>query len=126
MIIRGIQLVGLVVALFAFIFLIYARKQGRLDSKSTLFWVLFWSLFIILDMFPSIVSYLQPILSLESNMYILTISSVLTLFVIVFTLYSQLSEQSTKINILIREQAILNRKLTKKMMIKDNDPIKKK
>lgn len=123
MILRGIQIVGLIIALFSFIFIFYARKLGRLDSRSVLFWILFWGIFVILDLYPSLARYLSPILSLQSNMYVLTAGSVLTLFILVFAMYSNISDLKVKVNVLIREQAILGGKLANliDMYEKDDD-----
>lgn len=110
---RGIQIVGLLVALGAIAFVIMARRRGRLDARSFLFWVLFWVFFVILDLYPSVVAYVAPVLALESNMYVLTAGSVLTLFVLVFVLYSFLSDLNQKVTKLVREQAILEHKVAK-------------
>lgn len=121
MILRGIQIVGLIIAFLSFIFIFYARKVGRLDSRSVLFWVLFWGIFVILDLYPSLARYFGPILSLQSNMYVLTAGSILTLFILVFTLYSNLSDLKIKVNVLIREQAILGGKLAEIIEKYEND-----
>jgi len=118
---RGIQVVGLLVAFFALIFIFYARRKGRLNSRFFLFWVVFWVIFTILDLFPSLASYFVPMLSLETNMYVLTAASILTLFVLVFALYSFLSDLNQKVNILIREHAILSNRLNKLLNINERN-----
>jgi len=111
--IRGIQIVGLILAFGALIFVFVARRKGRVNARHFLFWVVFWSLFAVLDLYPSVVAYLVPVLSLEPNMYILTAGSILTLFVFVFVLYSFLSDLNQKVAKLVRELAILEGKVAK-------------
>lgn len=119
--IRGIQIVGLLLASVAVAFVLYARRKGRINGRSFLFWILFWVLFIVFDLYPSMVAYVAPLLALESNMYILTAGSTLTLFVLVFVLYTFLSDLKQKITTMIREQAILDNKVAKMLEIMNND-----
>jgi len=121
MFLRGIQVVGLLVAFSAFLFIFYARRKGRLNSRFFLFWVMFWGMFVVLDLFPSLAGYFVPMLSLESNMYVLTAASILTLFILVFALYSFLSDLNQKVNVLIREHAILSNKLDKLFNINERN-----
>jgi|Deesub1362A_J573_1020465.scaffolds.fasta_scaffold23454_2 hypothetical protein len=118
---RGIQILGLLIALSALMFVLTARRRKRLNSRSFLFWMLFWGIFIILDLYPSLASYLAPALTLESNMFVLTAGSVLTLFVFVFVLYSFLSDLNQKVTKLVREQAILHRKVVKMLEVLNNE-----
>ena len=111
--IRGIQIVGLVIALSILAFILYARSKDRLNNRGFSFWIIFWAIFIFIDLFPSIAAYVSPALTLESTMYVLTAGSVLTLFVLVFVMYSFLSDLNHKVNGLIREQAILGNKIAK-------------
>lgn len=119
--IRGIQIVGLLLASVAVAFVLYARRKGRINGRSFLFWILFWVLFIVFDLYPSMVAYVAPLLALESNMYILTAGSTLTLFVLVFVLYTFLSDLKQKTTTMIREQAILDNKVAKMLEIMNND-----
>lgn len=121
MIIRGIQIVGLLVALAAVTFVVFARKKGRINGRSFLFWVLFWGIFTVLDLYPSVVAFVAPALALESNMYILTAGSVLTLFVLVSVLYSFLADLNQRLAKLVREHAILHSKVTKMMEAMNDD-----
>ena len=113
MIVRGIQIVGLFVALAAVTFVVFARKKGRINGRSFLFWVVFWGIFVVLDLYPSMVAVVAPALALGSNMYVLTAGSVLTLFVLVFLLYSFLSNLNQRVTKLVREHAILHSKVIK-------------
>ena len=124
MIFRGIQIVGFLVALTAVTFVIFARKKGRINGRSFLFWVLFWGIFVVLDLYPSMVAFVAPTLDLGSNMYVLTAGSVLTLFVLVFLLYSYLSDLNQRVTRLVREHAILHSRVIK-MLEAVNDDEKK-
>lgn len=118
--IRGIQIVGLLVALVAIAFVVLAKKKGRMNSRFFLFWMGFWVIFIILDIYPSVVGYVSPILDLESNMFILTAGAVLTLFVLVFILYSYLSDLNQKVTKLVREQAMLDLRVGRTLKVVNN------
>lgn len=118
---RGIQIIGLLIAFLALTFIIIARRRKRLNTRFFFFWILFWGMFLMLDLYPSIVAYLAPILTLPLNMYILTAGSVLTLFILVFALYSFLSDINQKVTTLVREQAILNSKLARIMAVMDKN-----
>lgn len=119
--IRGIQIIGLLVALATVISVMIIRRKGRISGRSFVFWVLFWVLFIVLDLYPSVVAYVAPVLALESNMFILTVGSVLTLFVLVFVLYSFLSDLNQKVTKMIREQAILDNKVAKMLEVTNDN-----
>lgn len=119
--IRGIQIVGLLVALIVVGFVVFARRRGRINGRFFLFWLAFWSIFIVLDVFPSVVAFVSPILDLGSNMYVLTAGAVLTLFVLVFVLYSFLSDLNQKVTKLAREQALLDRKVGKVLEVVNGD-----
>ena len=118
--IRGIQIVGLLIALAAIAFIVLAKKKGRMDSRFFLFWIGFWAIFIFFDMYPSMVRYVSQLLDLEYNMYILTAGAVLTLFVLVFVLYCFLSDLNQKVIKLVREIAILDIKMAR-MLKAEND-----
>ena len=120
-VIRGIQIVGLLLASIAVAFALYARRKGRINGRSFVFWVLFWVLFLAFDLYPSMVAYVAPLLALESNMYILTAGSTLTLFVLVFVLYTFLSDLKQKTTKMIREHAILESKVDKMLEIMNNN-----
>ena len=108
MISRGIQVVGLGVALVAFIMTYLLRRKDRLTSRAFLFWVGFWFTFVIVDVFPSLVSYITPYFDLGTNMFTLFAFSIMGLFVMVFSLYSYLSDLNYKVNRLVRKQALLD------------------
>ena len=108
MISRGIQVVGLGVTLVAFILTYLLRRKDRLTSKAFLFWVGFWFTFVIVDIFPSLVSYITPYFDLGTNMFTLFAFSIMGLFVMVFSLYSYLSDLNYKVNRLVRKQALLD------------------
>lgn len=115
--IRGIQIAGLLVALAAVTFVLVARRKGRISTRSFIFWILFWVLFTLFDLYPSTVAYVAPVVALESNMYILTAGSALTLFVLVFVLYSYLSDLNQRVTKLIREHAFLDSRVDKMLQV---------
>ena len=120
-VIRGIQIVGLLLASIAVAFVLYIRRKGRISGRFFVFWILFWILFLAFDLYPSMVAYVAPVLALESNMYILTAGSTLTLFVLVFVLYTFLSDLKQKVTTMIREQAILDNKVAKMLEVINDD-----
>ena len=122
--IRGIQILGLFVALVVFVFIIIAKRRGRIGGRFFLFWMLFWGLFTFLDLFPSVVVYVLPVLDLQTNMYALTAGSILTLFVLVFVLYSFLTDLNRKVAELTRQQAIVDNRVRKMLEVMDCDPKK--
>jgi len=72
-----------------------------------MFWVGFWITFVVIDVFPSLTSYITPYFDLGTNMYTLTAFSIMSLFVITFSLFSYISDLNYKINKMAREQALL-------------------
>ena len=119
--IRGIQIIGLLLVFVAIAFVLYIRRRGRINGRSFVFWILFWVFFLAFDLYPSMVAYVAPVLALESNMYILTAGSTLTLFVLVFVLYTFLSDLKQKTTTMIREHAILDNKVAKMLEVMNND-----
>ena len=119
--IRGIQIIGLLLVFVAIAFVLYIRRRGRINGRPFVFWILFWVFFLAFDLYPSMVAYVAPVLALESNMYILTAGSTLTLFVLVFVLYTFLSDLKQKTTTMIREHAILDNKVAKMLEVMNND-----
>jgi len=112
-VLHGSQLVGLLIASLAFIFILIARKKKRLNARFFLFWVLFWGIFIAVVLYPSVATYLTSALALELNMFTLITVSAFTLFILGFAFFSFLSDQNQKVTNCIREQALLNSKLAR-------------
>ena len=105
---RGIQVFGLIISMISFSIVYWLRKQNRLSGRSYIFWVCFWLLFVIIDVFPSLTSYITPYFDLGTNMYTLVASSIMILFVMVFSLFSYLYDLNYKIDRLVRDQALSN------------------
>jgi len=63
---------------------------------------------VIVDVFPSLTSYITPYFDLGTNMFTLFAFSIMGLFVMVFSLYSYLSDLNYKVNRLVRKQALLD------------------
>lgn len=119
--IRGIQIIGLLLASVAVAFVFYARKKERISYRFFVFWIIFWGLFLVFDLYPSMVAYVAPALALGPNMYILTAGSVLTLFVLVFMLYSYLSDLNRKVVELTRQYAIIGNRVRKMLEVMNDD-----
>ncbi len=120
MAIRGIQLVGLLVSSAALIGILLLRRSNRLTSRSYVFWVSFWTMFTIVDIFPSMTGYITPYFDLGRNMYTITAISVMTLFIFVFGLFSYINEINWKINEMVRDNAIYGWRLNhQKAWVKD-------
>ena len=96
----------LIVAFGAFTAAYFLRKKGRLNSRSFLFWVGFWLIFVVIDTVPSLTGYIRPYFTLGTNMYTLTAISIQVLFVFVFYLFTFLSDINLKLTNIIRLQAL--------------------
>lgn len=105
---RGIQVVGLIISMISFSVVYWLRKKDRLSGRSYIFWVCFWLLFVIIDVFPSLTSYVTPYFDLGTNMYTLVAFSIMTLFVMVFSLFSNIYDLNYKMDRLVRDQALSN------------------
>ena len=105
---RGIQIFGLIISMISFSIVYWLRKQNRLTGRSYIFWVSFWLLFVIIDVFPSLTSYITPYFDLGTNMYTLVASSIMILFIMVFSLFSYIYDLNYKIERLVRDQALAN------------------
>ena len=63
---------------------------------------------MIIDVFPSLTSYVTPYFDLGTNMYTLVAFSIMTLFVMVFSLFSNIYDLNYKMDRLVRDQALSN------------------
>ena len=108
MAVRGIQIIGLLVSTASLIGILLLRRGNRLTSRSYVFWVCFWTVFTIVDIFPSMTGYITPYFDLGRNMYTLTAISVMTLFIFVFGLFSYINELHWKINEMVRDNALVD------------------
>jgi len=63
---------------------------------------------VIIDVFPSLTSYITPYFDLGTNMYTLVAFSIMILFVMVFSLFSHIYDLNYKVDKLVRDQALSN------------------
>ena len=114
-------LVGLLVYFFIILMLL---KYKEISLKYTLLWLLSGLLLVLLVIFPSILTWLSNVLGFQSNMNGLMVTGVAFIIMIIMSLTSIVSKQSSKIRNLVQYTSMLEKRirdLEQKSTKKDDD-----
>lgn len=104
--ILGIQLLGVLFALFMIYinFLHYKRKEFTV--KEYFFWIITWVVFMIVSVFPGILNPIVESLNLARTMDLLIISGFLFLIAAIFYTYTVVRRTQKKLEDLVRNIAM--------------------
>ena len=104
--------VTLLVGLFIYFFVILMLlKYKQISLKYTLLWLLSGFLMVILVNFPSVLASISHALGFQSNMNGLMVFGVAFIIMIIMSLTSIVSKQSSKIRNLVQYTAMLEKRI---------------
>ena len=109
---------ALIIIIFSVIALIYVltflRSRRRLHLLVEIFFILFFLGAILVALFPSIASFFEKLLGVNSIIQFITYTSILVAYFIIFMLYQKSETQRVEITNLTREIAFLKNGKKKK------------
>ncbi len=104
--ILGVQLLGVLFALFMIYQAFVHNKRKEFTTKEYAFWILLWVCFIIVTLFPSVLNPMLGTLSLTRAMDFFTIVGFLFVLGLVFNNYIVTKKTNKKVEDLVRKIAI--------------------
>lgn len=104
--ILGIQIVGVLFALFMIYLTFIHQKKKDFNSKEYALWTFVWICAIIATLFPNVLNPLTKTLRLSRNMDLIIIAGFIFLIGIAFTNYISLRKTQKKVEALVRRMAI--------------------
>ena len=106
----GIQIAGLLFGFFMiyYSFLHYKRKQ--FTAKEFGFWIVSWSIFIVIALFPYILDPIVRTLNFARTLDLLIISGFLFLIASIFYTYTLTRKTQRQVETIVRETALGKRK----------------
>jgi len=109
-----LQIVVLIFAVFAWSRVLLQLKNKNVMLGEFLFWTLVWCGVVVVVVFPGTISGILSSLGIENGLTAITYLSILTLFYLVFRLYTTIDKHEKDLTKLVREIAIKDAKKKKK------------
>jgi hypothetical protein len=104
--IKGIQIIGLLVGFYLLARTIVDYRKGNYGIKKTVFWLALWILIIVLFIHPPLAQLALPVLMTQDIIMSVLVIGLVTAFVAVFEVYHQVTEISRKFTELVQNIAI--------------------
>ncbi len=106
----GIQIAGLLFGVFMiyYSFLHYKRKEFTI--KEFIFWLMLWTLFAIIAIFPYVLDPIVKSLNIARTLDLLIIAGFLFLIIIIFYIYTISRKNQQQLEVIVREITIKKNK----------------
>ena len=109
--ILGIQILGVLFALFMFYLTFLHQRRKEFTAKEYIFWAGVWIVFLLLVLFPTSLDFLiKDVLSVSRRMDFFIIVGFMFLVGIIFHTYTVVRRTQNKIERVVRKIAIENKK----------------
>lgn len=102
----GLQIIGLLFGLVMLYFTFLFYKKRAYDDKSFLIWILVWSFFLVMVIFPQTIYGLMETLEIERTVDFFVIGGFLFFSIVLFYLYVIVKKCQRRIEYLIRKIAL--------------------
>ena len=106
--IKGIQVLGMLVSVYLIIQTVLQYRRGNHGIKRTAFWLNLWALMAILFAFPSLTILALPILTMQDAMLAILVVGLIAAYVLVYQMYQQTEKTERKLAELAQNIAIHN------------------
>ena len=100
----GIQILGVLFALFMIYLTFLHQKRKEFTAKEYIFWIVIWVCFIIVTIFPKILSPIVKTLSLSRTMDLLIILGFIFVVGILFHNYITITKVQRKVEEVVRKR----------------------
>ena len=108
--ILGVQMIGVLFGLFMVYLTFLYKKRKELDQKESVFWFIVWIIFIIIAVFPQILSPIVQTLSFTRTMDMLVILGFMFVIGLSFYNYHILRKTQKKVEDIVRKIAFKEEK----------------
>jgi hypothetical protein len=109
----GVQIIGILFALAMMYFTFLYYKKKSYTYRSLVIWLLIWTAFLILVLFPTTIYGIMQSLKIERTVDFFVIGGFLFFSVIIFYIYSVVKKNDRKLDELVRALAIKRSKKRK-------------
>ncbi|MEE9525444.1 MAG: DUF2304 domain-containing protein [Candidatus Woesearchaeota archaeon] len=103
--ILGIQILGILFALFMMYLSFMYRKRNEFDSGEYAFWLILWIVFILVTLFPGVLDPITKTLSLPRTMDLIILVGFIFIMGLTFQNYASLRKSQRKMEGLVRRMA---------------------
>lgn len=103
--IQGIQIIGILFALFMIYYTFINFRKRQLKRGETALWFVIWSVFLLVAVFPTYLKSLAQTLNVERTMDFLTILGFFFIIILTFHNYLQVKRNSRKLEEIVRRIA---------------------
>jgi len=104
--IRGIQVLGVLVSAYLIFQTLMQWKKGNYGAKKTALWLSLWAVVAILFAFPSLTTLALPILRMENTVLMVLVVGLIVAYALVYETYQQASRTERKLTELTQNIAI--------------------
>jgi hypothetical protein len=104
--IKGIQLLGIMVSVYLIVQTVMQFRKGTYGVKRTAFWLGLWSVMAIFFAFPSLTILALPILTMKDAMLSVVVVGLIVAYVIVYQMYQQAVRTERRLTELAQNIAI--------------------
>ena len=112
--ILGIQILGILFALFMMYYTFLNYKRKEIKSAEFSFWAVLWVVFLGVTVFPELLNPIVFSLSLNRTLDFFIILGFMFLIALTYHNYSQVKKNGNKVETIVREMAIKDAKQGKK------------
>ena len=104
--IRGIQVIGILVGLYLIAQTILNFRRGNYDARRAAFWLILWTLMVALFFNPSLMALAMPILTTRDTIMSLLVMGLTGTFVLIAQIYQKMAGLDRKLTRLVQNLAI--------------------
>ena len=104
--ILGIQILGVLFGFFMMYYTFLQYKKNEFTIKEYSFWFAFWSLFVIITLFPQILDPLLDTLNIGRALDFFIITGFLFLIFVIFYTYTLMRKNQKKLEEVVRNVAL--------------------
>jgi hypothetical protein len=104
--ILGIQILGMLFGFFMMYYTFLQHKKKQFTIKEYSFWFAFWSIFVIITLFPQILDPVLSTLNISRALDFFIISGFLFIIFVLFYTYTMVRKNQKKIEEVVRNIAL--------------------
>jgi hypothetical protein len=115
------QVFGIILGLIALVFTFLRFREGKMSLGMLFVWGVIWLIVIIISIQPTLTSTLATITGIGRGLDLFLILGIIGCFYLIFKIYNMIEGVEEEISKLVREIAIQNREIEKKIEKIDQD-----
>ena len=104
--IKGIQVIGMLVGLYLIGQTILNFRRGNYDLRKTTFWLVLWTVMVVLFFNPSLMALTLPILTTRDTIMSVLVMGLTGALVLIAQVYQKMSDLEGKLTRLVQNLAI--------------------